>query len=74
MNTPLVILRKRAEEYLTAFSASTGFDPDEVWEALVGSPDERPGPLLNKKADGLWEAFQTLRNAELAGLKEGLRP
>jgi hypothetical protein len=65
MVTPTTILRKRADEALAVFAASSGHDPEEVWESLVKSPNSQP-PLLveNLFGGGLWEAFRELYEKE----------
>jgi hypothetical protein len=32
MNTPLPILRKRADDALQSFTAHSGHEPEEVWQ------------------------------------------
>jgi hypothetical protein len=74
MPTPLAILRSRADEALTAFSSSSGFNPEEVWEAMVGAKDSAPEFLAEHLLGAaLWDRFETLRNAEISTLKK-LRP
>jgi len=69
MSTPLPILRKRADEALVAFAASSGCDPEEVWEGLISS-QEIPEILAHTETgDTLWERFQTLRREEITILK-----
>lgn len=69
MPIPLPILRKRADEALTAFSASTGLPPEEVWGSMVASK-EPPESLTEFLGwDTLWGSFQTLRDAEITILK-----
>lgn len=71
MSKPLVILRKHADLALEEFVASSGFDPEEVWEAMVASPEEQPDFLAEYlNGDTLWERFQKLRSAELEALAE----
>lgn len=69
MNTPLPILRSKADEALKSFTALSGHEPEEVWQGLVNST-EMPGYLTEYfEGENLWEKFQTLRNAEIGILK-----
>ena len=72
MTTPLPILRKRADEALTEFSASSGLDPEEVWNSMVASKE--PPEYLTEFIgwDTIWGSFQTLRDAEITILKGSL--
>jgi hypothetical protein len=73
MGTPLALHRKSADRALAAFAASSGLDPEEVWQAMLSS-DEMPEVLTEYlEGDQLWYEFQSLRNAEIKILKE-LRP
>jgi hypothetical protein len=69
MTTPLPVLRKRANDALIGFSASTGHDPEGVWEMMMAAK-EMP-ELLTEYLEGavLWDLFQTLRNVEISILK-----
>lgn len=69
MNIPLPILRKRADEALNAFVASSGFDPEEVWGAMLNS-NEKPEILEEHLGgDSLWGTFEALRREEINTLK-----
>ena len=69
MTTPLPILRKRADEALTEFSASSGLDPEEVWNSMAASKEAPKSLTEFIGGDYLWRAFQTLRDAEITVLK-----
>ena len=69
MTTPLPVLRKRANAVLLAFTATTGHDPEGVWETMMAAK-EMPELLTEYlEGDNLWGQFQTLRNAEISVLK-----
>lgn len=69
MNTPLPILRRRADDALQSFTAHSGHEPEEVWQGLLNST-EIP-ELLTESLGGehLWQQFSTLRLAEINILK-----
>jgi hypothetical protein len=69
MTTPLPVLRKRANEVLLAFTATTGHDPEGVWETMMAAK-EIP-ELLTEYLEGelLWDRFQMLRNVEISILE-----
>jgi len=69
MHTPIHILRKQAETALVRFCASSGQNPEEVWEILTLAK-ERPD-ILEANEDGyeLWDLFKQIREADVAALK-----
>ena len=69
MTTPLPVLRKRFNDALMAFSATTGHDPEGVLETMTAAK-EIPELLTEYlEGDNLWRQFQTLRNVEISILK-----
>jgi hypothetical protein len=73
MTTPLPVLRKRANEALMAFSATTGYDPEEVWERMMASKEMPEFLTEYLEGDNLWDQFQRLRSVEVSVL-ENSRP
>jgi hypothetical protein len=66
MPTPLAILRNRAESALTAYVASSGANPEEVWESLVAGDGTSDSNLsLSETGSRLLESFSDLRAAEI---------
>ncbi len=69
MHTPIHILRKQAETALVRFCATSGQNPEEVWETLILAK-EAPD-ILEANEDGyeLWDLFKQIREADVAALK-----
>lgn len=67
MSSPLVILRKRADEALTAYCASSGSDPDEVWTSLTAGEDAA-SLFTSETGRSLIDSFRNLRQEELASI------